>query len=253
MTLLHHHRGPAPAHAGFDADVDSGGFPRELRYDEEEEVAASSEEEEEEGRRTIEFRIISAQELKKKVWHNLTMVGRMCTVAEAYVDADSPHNKNNNKNKNKKSRSRSRTRVDRCGGRNPVWNEVLRLSVRPEQLHRGSLTCLTIDVFCEGLLAHALLGSARIFLSDFVREEEGARHLCYNPIHCQAFWIRGPCGDPHGILNVWIPPSGRFLRRPFSLPDRHRPPPDPPRHALAPVRRATSLPSSGVEPSHHKP
>ena len=130
MTLLHHHRGPAPAHVGFDANVYSGeasdgddNFPRELRYDEEEEAAASSKEEEE-GRRTIEFRIISAQELKKKVWHNLTMVGRMCTVAEAYVDADSPHNKNNNKNKNKKSRSRSRTRVDRCGGRNPVWNEM---------------------------------------------------------------------------------------------------------------------------------
>lgn len=145
-----------------------------------------------ERRRAIELRIISAQDLKKA----RLQLGRMRTYAVAYVEEE----------------HKARTSVDERGGQNPVWNDVLTISVLERQLRKDSLACLNVDIFsCAGKLLFMrdkLVGSVRIFLTDVLKE--GAAH---NPIHCLAFWIRLPSGEPHGILNVWIPPSGKFLRR----------------------------------------
>lgn len=179
-----------------------------------------------EKRRTIELRIISAQDLKKP-----RLLGRMRTYAVAYVDEE----------------HKVRTSVDEKGGQNPVWNDVLTVSVAERQLRRESLACLTVDIFCQGgrivFARDKLVGTVRIFLADVLKE--GPAH---NPIHCLAFWIRLPSGEPHGILNVWIPPTGKFLRRQQHSDDFSRMlffeefnKPDVKHHLISPAR-AISLP-----------
>ena len=162
-----------------------------------------------EKRRNIEVRLISAQDLKRSKLERLPG-HRMRTYAVAYVDAD----------------HKAQTRVDEKGGQaNPVWNEVLTISVAEAALRHDSLACLTVDIFSRrprggvgGIMGDRLVGTVRIFLSDVVKldappHHDGVQFDVMNPIRCMAFWIRLPSGDPHGILNVWIPPTGRFLRR----------------------------------------
>lgn len=139
-----------------------------------------------EPRRSIELRIISAQDLK-----DVKLIGRMKTYAVAYVDPE----------------HKVRTRVDEKGGVNPVWNDLLTVSVAEGRL-KGTLTCLNVEIFSQSHIRHdKLVGTVRILLSDVLKGGEKR-----NPIHCLAYWVRLPSGDPHGILNVWIPPTGKFLR-----------------------------------------
>lgn len=190
----------------------------------------------------------------------------MRAYAVAYVDGE------------EEDKMKARTSVDERGGENPVWNDVLTLSVREAQLRKDSLACLTVDIYSRGgrlalfRRGDRLVGSVRIFLSDVVKQaEEGASPTTfYNPIQCLAFWVRLPSGEPHGILNVWIPPSGQFLRRHHDSQDFSRvmafPPPSstcgqhptgrsPPLadlhircRVLSPADRASSLPSAPLRP-----
>ena len=176
-----------------------------------------------ERRREIEVRVISAQDLKRSCCRLGSLIAgrrKMRTYAVAYVDPE----------------HKARTRTDDKGGQSdPVWNQVLTVSVPESALRHDSLSCLTIDIFSEAAaspssstfwLSDRLVGTARIFLSDFVKLDKELdacdAHAVHNvnPIRCMAFWVRLPSGDPHGILNVWIPPTGRFLPRPV-----HPPPP----------------------------
>ncbi|MCO5590927.1 hypothetical protein L7F22_044903 [Adiantum nelumboides] len=163
----------------------------------------------EEKRRSIKVRIISAQDLKKA----RLQFGRMRAYAVAYVADEEDSN----------STMAARTRVDERGGQNPVWNDVITLSVREARLQEDSLACLTVDIYSLGgrlglfRRADRLVGSARVFLSDIVKQQVGKEEGA-NPIQCLAFWVRLPSGEPHGILNIWIPPSGEFLRRHHALP-----------------------------------
>lgn len=136
-------------------------------------------------RRAIEFRIISAQDLK-----DVRLVGRMKTYAVAYVDSEHT----------------ARTRVDEKNGANPIWNESLTVSAAEDRL-KDSLAYLTIDIFSQGPIRDTLVGTVRILLSDALKGGETA-----NPIRCLSSWVRLPCGDVQGILNVWVPINGQFSR-----------------------------------------
>ncbi|KAH7282872.1 hypothetical protein KP509_35G051000 [Ceratopteris richardii] len=180
----------------------------------------------------IELMIMSAQDLKRP-WLQL---GRMKAYAVVYVDGlrgekeEAAFTKKEGTKDDERvaekgnEREGARTRVDEHGGENPVWNDVVRVKAREEQLRKGSLTCLTVDIYSRRAAGQlfacfagdVLVGSVRILLSGVIKDGGGggaASAAPPNPIHCLACWVRLPSGDPHGILNVWIPPSGRFLRR----------------------------------------
>ena len=56
----------------------------------------------------------------------------------AYVDGE------------EEEKTKARTSVDERGGENPVWNDVLTLSVREAPLRKDSLACLIVDIYSRG-------------------------------------------------------------------------------------------------------
>ncbi|XP_068666663.1 protein SRC2-like [Aristolochia californica] len=146
--------------------------------------------------REIEVLIISAQDLK-----NVKHLTRVRAYAVVYVDHDMV----------------SKTSVDREGGVNPVWNERLTVRFRerpsPEE---DVLTALNVDIYAHGHLREKPIGSARVLLCD-VLGEGSVEEPADNPIQCLTLQVWRPSGRPQGFLNLWVPPTGKFLRRRDSL------------------------------------
>ncbi|XP_068669556.1 protein SRC2 homolog [Aristolochia californica] len=146
--------------------------------------------------REIEVLIISAQDLK-----NVKHLTKVRAYAVVYVDSDMV----------------SKTSVDEEGGVNPVWNERLTVNFRertsPEE---DVLTALNVDIYAHGHLREKPIGSARVLLCD-VLKEGSADEPADNPIQCLTLQVRRPSGRPQGFLNLWVPPTGKFLRRRDSL------------------------------------
>ncbi|KAG9447988.1 hypothetical protein H6P81_014116 [Aristolochia fimbriata] len=147
--------------------------------------------------REIEVLLISAQDLK-----NVKHLTRVRAYAVVYVDPDLV----------------SKTRVDEEGGVNPVWNERLsvRFRERPPSPEGDALTALNVDIYAHGHLREKPIGSARVLLCDVLKEGSAAEPAD-NPIQCLTLQVRRPSGRPQGFLNLWVPPTGKFLIRRDSL------------------------------------
>ncbi|KAM4112205.1 hypothetical protein ACJW30_05G123200 [Castanea mollissima] len=73
----------------------------------------------------------------------------------------------------------AKTHVDEHGGTNPAWNEVVKVRFKEDLPERDIMAALNVD--------------------------------------CITVQVWRPSGRPHGWLNLWVPPTGRFLLRRESL------------------------------------
>ncbi|KAL5997516.1 hypothetical protein ACLOJK_008446 [Asimina triloba] len=148
--------------------------------------------------REIEVLIISAQDLK-----NVKHLTKMRTYAAVYVDSDHV----------------SKTRVDEEGGVNPTWNEKLtvRFKEREGEEEEDVMRALNVDIYAEGHVREKAVGTARVLLCDVLKGGDAAEPAD-NPIQCLTLQVRRPnSGRPQGLLNLWVPPTGKFLIRRESL------------------------------------
>uniref|UniRef100_A0A0C9S580 TSA: Wollemia nobilis Ref_Wollemi_Transcript_13196_982 transcribed RNA sequence n=1 Tax=Wollemia nobilis TaxID=56998 RepID=A0A0C9S580_9CONI len=145
-------------------------------------------------KRDIEVRIISADDLE-----DVKRFGKMRCYAVAYID---PHHKTS-------------TQVDDDGGINPVWNEKLLLQA-DEDLLSDMMAAMTVDIYARGHIRDKVVGTARILIADVIKGGDFSDYS-NDPVKCIAVQVWRPLGRPQGILNIWIPPTGRFLLRRLSL------------------------------------
>ena len=54
------------------------------------------------------------------------------------------------------------------------------------------------------------VGSARVLLCDVLKGGDAAEPAD-NPVQVMTVQVWRPSGRPHGLLNLWVPPTGRFL------------------------------------------
>nr|ABK24127.1 unknown [Picea sitchensis] len=128
-------------------------------------------------KRAIEVRIISAQDLE-----DVKLIGKMRCYAVLYIDPE----------------HKASTRIDENGGINPFWNELLVLQADDELLSQN-MAAVNVDIYARGHMRDKLVGTSRILISQVLKGGDAA-NLYDNP-----------------ILNIWIPPAGKFLLRRSSL------------------------------------
>ncbi|GLT68369.1 hypothetical protein SLA2020_406100 [Shorea laevis] len=145
--------------------------------------------------REIEVLIISAQDLK-----NVKHVNKMKTYAVVYVEKSHV----------------AKTGVDEHGETNPTWNEVVKVKFPPRLPENDVLAAVNVDIYANGHVREKPVGSARVLLCDVLRGGD-ASEPADNPIQCMTVQVRRPSGRPQGFLNLWVPPTGRFLLRGESL------------------------------------
>ncbi|XP_042477639.1 uncharacterized protein LOC122058995 [Macadamia integrifolia] len=145
--------------------------------------------------REIEVLIISAQDLK-----NVKHVTKMRTYAVVYVEHD----------------MEVRTHVDEEGGVNPTWNEVVKVNFQKGLPENDVKAALNVDIYAQGHIREKPVGSARVLLCDVLKGGD-ASEPSENPIQCMTIQVWRPSGRPHGLLNLWVPPTGKFLIRRDSL------------------------------------
>nr|ABK22654.1 unknown [Picea sitchensis] len=145
-------------------------------------------------KRAIEVRIISAQDLE-----DVKLIGKMRCYAVLYIDPE----------------HKASTRIDENGGINPFWNELLVLQADDELLSQN-MAAVNVDIYARGHMRDKLVGTSRILISQVLKGGDAA-NLYDNPIGCMPVLVRRPSGRPQGILNIWIPPAGKFLLRRSSL------------------------------------
>ncbi|GLJ05691.1 hypothetical protein SUGI_0023100 [Cryptomeria japonica] len=145
-------------------------------------------------KREIELRLISAQDLE-----DVKRIGKMRCYAVAYIDP----------------KHKVTTPVDENGGINPSWNQKLLLQADDELLS-NPLAAITVDIYASGHLRDKLAGTARVLIPDILKNPDNPNPNP-NPINCMAVQVWKPSGEPQGILNIWIPPTGKFLLRRLSL------------------------------------
>jgi hypothetical protein len=146
--------------------------------------------------REIEVLIISAQVLK-----NVKHVTRMRPYAVVYVDKDHV----------------AKTHVAEHGGTDPTWNEVVKVKFKEGSPESDVMAALNVDIYARGHVREKPVGSARVLLCNVLKGGDPCEPLD-NPIQCITVQVWRPSGRPHGLLNLWVPPTGMFLmRRPESL------------------------------------
>ncbi|OMO69210.1 C2 calcium-dependent membrane targeting [Corchorus olitorius] len=133
----------------------------------------------------LEINLISAQGLiESSVKPHRTMK----TYAVAWVD----------------SSTKLRTRVDRLGGPNPTWNDKFLFKVSSDFLFSETAT-VSIEIYTVGIFRDRLIGSARIFVSNFLQPEAATSAASASMKKTPAFvanLIRSPSGEFFGTLNV---------------------------------------------------
>lgn len=146
-------------------------------------------------KRELEVMIISAEDLK-----NVKRIGKkMRCYAVAYMDPD----------------HKASTSIDQEGVINPTWNEKLLLTTDDELLS-NVLAAITVEIYSYSHIRDRLVGTARILISELLTGGDPAKPSD-NPIQCLAVQVRRPSGRPQGILNIWVPPTGKFLLHRASL------------------------------------
>ena len=146
--------------------------------------------------REIEALIISAQDLK-----NVKHVTKMRAYAVVYVQKDIHV---------------AKTHVDEHGGTNPTWNEVVKVRFEEGLAESDVMAALNVDIYAHGHVREKPVGSARVLLCDVLKGGD-ASEPSDNPIQCITVQVWRPSGRPQGLLNLWVPPTGRFLIRRESL------------------------------------
>ncbi|XWS12378.1 hypothetical protein CRYUN_Cryun37aG0084800 [Craigia yunnanensis] len=145
--------------------------------------------------REIEVLIISAQDLK-----NVKHVTKMKAYAVVYVEKDHV----------------AKTHVDEHGGTNPTWNEVVKVKFHAKLAENDVLAALNVDIYAHGHVREKPVGSARVLLCDVLKRGDASEPVD-NPIQCMTLQVWRSSGRPQGLLNLWVPPTGRFLMRRESL------------------------------------
>ncbi|KAL2475043.1 Calcium-dependent lipid-binding (CaLB domain) family protein [Abeliophyllum distichum] len=147
--------------------------------------------------REIEVLIYSAQDLK-----NVKHITKMKTYAEVYVERDVHV---------------ARTRIDEHGGTNPTWNEVVKVKFHEGLPENDVMAALNVDVYAHSHVKwEKPVGRASVLLCDVLKGGDAADPLD-NPIQCLTVQVWRDSGRPQGWLNLWVPPTGRFLIRRESL------------------------------------
>ena len=146
--------------------------------------------------REIEVLIISAQDLK-----NVKHVFKMRAYAVVYVEKDVHV---------------AKTHIDEKGGVNPTWNEVVKVRFHEDLPEKNVMAALNIDIYAHGHVREKLVGSARVLLCDVLKGGD-ASEPSDNPIQCLTVQVWRDDGTPQGLLNLWVPPTGKFLIRRESL------------------------------------
>lgn len=128
------------------------------------------------------------------------MIGKMRCYSVVYIDPE----------------HKAYTRIDEHGGVNPFWNQLLVLQA-DEELLSQNLAAVNVDIYARGhIRSDKLVGTSRILLSQVLKGGDAA-NIYDNPVDCLSVLVRRPSGRPQGILNIWIPPAGKFLVRRNSL------------------------------------
>ena len=78
------------------------------------------------------------------------------------------------------------------------------------------MAALNVDIYAHGHVREKPVGSARVLLCDVLKGGD-ASEPSDNPIECITVQVWRPSGRPQGLLNLWVPPTGRFLIRRESL------------------------------------
>ncbi|XP_039017494.1 uncharacterized protein LOC120148443 [Hibiscus syriacus] len=146
--------------------------------------------------REIEVLIISAQDLK-----NVKHLTQMKAYAVVYVEKDVHV---------------AKTHVDEHGGTNPAWNEVMKVKFHAKLAENDVLAAVNVDIYAHGHVREKPVGSARVLLCDVLKGGD-ASEPADNPIRCLTVQVWRSLGRPQGLLNLWVPPTGRFLMRRESL------------------------------------
>ncbi|EXC29389.1 BON1-associated protein 2 [Morus notabilis] len=141
--------------------------------------------------REIEVLIISAEGLK-----NVKHATKMRTHAQVYVEKD---------------RHVATTHLDEKGGTNPTWKDIVKVKFREDPRESDVIAALNVDIYARGRVREKPVGSARVLLCDVLKGGDAA-DPAENPVQV---WRRS--GRPQGLLNLWVPPTGRFLIRRVSL------------------------------------
>ena len=112
-----------------------------------------------------------------------------------------------------------KTHVDEFGGTNPRWNEVVKVRFEEGLPESDVMAALNVDIYAHGHVREKPVGSARVLLYDVLKGEvrEDASEPSDNPIQRFTVQVWRPSGRPQGLLNLWVPPTGRFLIRRESL------------------------------------
>ncbi|XP_051128566.1 uncharacterized protein LOC127249677 [Andrographis paniculata] len=143
--------------------------------------------------REIEVLIYSGEGLK-----NVKHISRMRTFAEVYVEKDVHV---------------AKTHVDEQGGSNPTWNEVVKVKFHKGLPERNVMAALNVDVYAASHVGlEKLVGRARVLLCDVLKSGDAAEPVD-NPIQCMTVRVWRDSGEAKGWLNLWVPPTGRFLAR----------------------------------------
>ncbi|KAK8551416.1 hypothetical protein V6N13_119883 [Hibiscus sabdariffa] len=146
--------------------------------------------------REIEVLIISAQDLK-----NVKHLTKMKAYAAVYVE---------------KEVHVAKTHVDEHGGTNPTWNEVVKVKFHAKLAENDVMAAVNVDIYAHGHVREKPVGSARVLLCDVLKGGD-ASEPADNPIQCLTVQVWRGSGRPQGLLNLWVPPTGRFLMRRESL------------------------------------
>ncbi|KAF3449914.1 hypothetical protein FNV43_RR05993 [Rhamnella rubrinervis] len=110
----------------------------------------------------------------------------------------------------------ARTHVEDQGGTNPSWNEVVKVKFHEHLPETDVLAAVNVDIYAHGHVREKPVGSARVLLCDVLKGGD-ASEPADNPIQCMTVQVWRQSGRPQGLLNLWVPPTGRFLLRRESL------------------------------------
>ncbi|KAK8642001.1 hypothetical protein V6N13_011365 [Hibiscus sabdariffa] len=146
--------------------------------------------------REIEVLIISAQGLK-----NVKHLTKMKAYAAVYVEKDVHVGFGH---------------VDEHGETNPTWNEVVKVKFHAKLAENDVLAAVNVDIYAHGHVREKPVGSARVLLCDVLKGGDDSEPVD-NPIQCLTVQVWRGSGRPQGLLNLWVPPTGRFLMRRESL------------------------------------
>ncbi|GAV66453.1 hypothetical protein CFOL_v3_09963 [Cephalotus follicularis] len=104
----------------------------------------------------------------------------------------------------------AKTQVDEQGKTNPAWKEVVKVKFRHQLPTNEVMVALNVGIYAHGHVREKLVGSARVLPCDVLKGGDPSQPLD-NPIQCLMIQVWRPSGRPHGLLNLWVPPTGRFL------------------------------------------